>query len=51
MNPAVGDREIHGTKDGASAPDAIEVRGLKKHYGALEAVRGISFEVRRGEIF
>jgi ABC-2 type transport system ATP-binding protein len=30
---------------------AIDVRDLKKHYGALEAVRGISFEVQRGEIF
>jgi ABC-2 type transport system ATP-binding protein len=30
---------------------AIEVRGLFKRYGALEAVRGISFEVERGEIF
>ena len=30
---------------------AIEVRGLTKRYGKLEAVRGISFEVRPGEIF
>jgi ABC-2 type transport system ATP-binding protein len=30
---------------------AIEVRALRKRYGALEAVRGISFEVQRGEIF
>jgi ABC-2 type transport system ATP-binding protein len=30
---------------------AIEVRGLRKHYGDFEAVRGIEFEVRRGEIF
>ena len=37
---------------GANSPDvAIDVRGLKKNYGALEAVRGISFDVQRGEIF
>jgi ABC-2 type transport system ATP-binding protein len=31
--------------------NAIEVRDLRKSYGALEALRGISFEVRRGEVF
>src|SRR5919107_2006772 len=30
---------------------AIEVTGLRKRYGDLEAVRGISFTVRRGEVF
>jgi ABC-2 type transport system ATP-binding protein len=30
---------------------AISVRGLRKSYGALEAVRGIEFEVERGEVF
>ena len=30
---------------------AIAVRGLRKSYGALEAVRGIGFEVERGEVF
>jgi ABC-2 type transport system ATP-binding protein len=30
---------------------AIEVRGLRKRYGNLEAVRGIDFSVRRGEVF
>src|ERR1700744_5909276 len=29
----------------------ISVRGLHKRYGAIEAVRGIDLEVRRGEIF
>jgi ABC-2 type transport system ATP-binding protein len=29
----------------------IEVRGLRKTYGDFEAVRGIDFEVRRGEVF
>ena len=31
--------------------NAIAVRGLRKSYGALEAVRGIDFEVERGEVF
>jgi ABC-2 type transport system ATP-binding protein len=30
---------------------AIEVRGLRKTYGELEAVRGIDFAVKRGEVF
>ncbi len=29
----------------------VHVRGLEKHYGAVEAVRGIDFDVRHGEIF
>lgn len=35
---------------GESAP-VIEVRGLVKRYGDLTAVDGISFSVRRGEVF
>jgi ABC-2 type transport system ATP-binding protein len=30
---------------------AIAVRGLRKTYGDFEAVRGIDFEVQRGEVF
>ena len=30
---------------------AVEVRGLRKAYGPVEAVRGIDLTVRRGEIF
>jgi ABC-2 type transport system ATP-binding protein len=30
---------------------AISVRGLRKRYGALEAVAGVDLEVRRGEVF
>ncbi|MFL5863000.1 MAG: ATP-binding cassette domain-containing protein [Solirubrobacteraceae bacterium] len=39
----------------ANAPHAdelaIEVHELSKAYGEVEAVRGVSFEVRRGEVF
>jgi ABC-2 type transport system ATP-binding protein len=34
-----------------SSVAAIEVQGLRKSYGEREAVRGISFTVRRGEVF
>ena len=30
---------------------AIAVRGLRKSYGALEAVRGVDFEIEVGEVF
>ena len=36
--------------DTASQP-AIAVRDLRRSYGELQAVRGISFEVARGEVF
>jgi ABC-2 type transport system ATP-binding protein len=35
-----------------SAPEvAIRIRGLRKQYGSLEAVRGLDLDVRAGEIF
>jgi ABC-2 type transport system ATP-binding protein len=38
--------------DGAApAAPAIEVRQLRKSFGELEAVRGVSFEVAGGEVF
>ena len=51
MNAAATDLENLRVRDAAASGAAIDVRGLKKRYGALEAVRGISFEVQRGEIF
>jgi ABC-2 type transport system ATP-binding protein len=44
-----GDVAMIGAMSGA--PWAIEVDGLRKAYGAHEAVRGVSFRVRRGEVF
>ncbi|MGH3110934.1 MAG: ATP-binding cassette domain-containing protein [Gaiellaceae bacterium] len=32
-------------------PSAIVVRDLQKSYGGVEALRGVSFEVRAGEVF
>ena len=32
-------------------PPSVRVRDLTKRYGAVEAVRGVSFEVAQGEIF
>jgi len=31
--------------------NAVSVRGLRKSYGGTEAVRGIDFEIRTGEVF
>jgi ABC-2 type transport system ATP-binding protein len=51
MNTAATDLENLRARGVAPSGAAIDVRTLKKRYGALEAVRGISFEVHRGEIF
>jgi drug efflux transport system ATP-binding protein len=51
MNTSAMDREDLLARTAAPSGAAIDVRSLKKRYGALEAVRGISFEVQRGEIF
>src|ERR671924_1056154 len=34
-----------------STDTVIRVRDLRKHYGETRAVDGVSFEVRRGEVF
>ena len=34
-----------------SEKNAISVTGLRKKYGDFEAVKGIDFEVRTGEVF
>jgi ABC-2 type transport system ATP-binding protein len=50
MIAASPDRVVDNHQDGAEQR-AIDVRGLTKRYGALEAIRGISFDVHRSEIF
>jgi ABC-2 type transport system ATP-binding protein len=39
------------TPAGLDQPNALTVAGLHKSYGPVAAVRGVSFTVRRGEIF
>jgi ABC-2 type transport system ATP-binding protein len=36
---------------GPAAQPAVSVRGLRKSYGEVQAVKGVDFEVRPGEIF
>ncbi len=36
---------------GAAAETAVEVSSLSKRYGAIEAVRDVSFSIKRGEVF
>ncbi len=35
----------------ASSSAALDIRGIRKRYGALEALRAVSFEIQRGEFF
>src|SRR5665213_3130412 len=44
-------REDLLSNQAAPSGAAIDVRDLKKDYGATKAVRGISFDVQRGEIY
>ncbi|HET8979103.1 MAG TPA: ABC transporter ATP-binding protein [Solirubrobacteraceae bacterium] len=43
-------QSIDGDGDAATGA-AIDVRGLSKSYGEVQAVRDVSFAVRRGEVF
>jgi ABC-2 type transport system ATP-binding protein len=43
-------RPAAGTGDAAHAPIVV-ARDLEKSYGSVHAVRGVSFEVKRGEVF
>ena len=38
-------------RNGSDGVAAIEVRGLVKRFGEIEAVRGVEFEVAPGEVF
>jgi ABC-type multidrug transport system ATPase subunit len=45
--PALNVARVHGSGDGA----AISVSGLERRFGDFYAVKGLTFSVRRGEIF
>jgi ABC-2 type transport system ATP-binding protein len=51
MTNAATDREPLSANESSHPVAAIDVRDLRKRYGPLEAVRGINFQVERGEIF
>jgi ABC-2 type transport system ATP-binding protein len=51
MSIAITDRESQRTPTVGTPEAAISVRDLRKNYSTLQAVRGISLEVERGEIF
>jgi ABC-2 type transport system ATP-binding protein len=48
---SVGNSDVRRRAREVGTQPVISVRGLRKYYGELEAVRGIDLEVRRGEIF
>ena len=50
LDRAVPDRTAP-ERQALAEPRAIDVRGLSKRYGKLDAVRGITFEVGPGEMF
>jgi ABC-2 type transport system ATP-binding protein len=50
-SPAVENPAPLKTSPASGGTAAIEVRDLRKRYGDVEAVRGIDFGVRQGEIF
>src|SRR3954469_2134752 len=37
--------------DSAAVATVVSVRGLRKRYGELEALKGIDFDLRAGEVF
>jgi ABC-2 type transport system ATP-binding protein len=47
---AVPEREVVA-RQAVAVERTIDVRGLTKRYGKLEPIRGIEFEVNRGEMF
>jgi len=42
---------VHDATAPAGSSAAVSVRALRRGFGAVEAVRGVSFDVREGEVF
>ena len=38
-------------RPGGSNPTVVEAAGLCKNYGSVQALRGVSFEIKKGEVF
>ncbi|MEG6505999.1 ATP-binding cassette domain-containing protein [Nitratidesulfovibrio sp. 1201_IL3209] len=49
--PGLAASPVPDAPDAPDAPPVIEVRGLERRFGTFMAVKGASFDVRRGEIF
>ena len=41
---------LPGRLDGAALPPAVDLRGVHKRFGSVQAVRGVALTVRSGEI-
>jgi len=51
ISETLSTRPIPAGRPACGAEPVIAVRGLRKRYGGVEAVRGVDLEVHRGEIF
>jgi ABC-2 type transport system ATP-binding protein len=51
QRPGTASLPAAAARAGAEDEAVVQVRDLRKAFGAFQAVKGISFEVRRGEIF
>ena len=50
FRPQAGPLAFRGVSDEATPEVVIETRGLAKRFGEREALKGVSFEARRGEL-
>jgi ABC-2 type transport system ATP-binding protein len=50
VSPSAPQVVEHPRRDAAASAAAVRVRGLRKAYGSVDAVRGIDFVIRPGEI-
>ena len=45
------DTDRHGAQEGASAPPIVEIEDVRKTFGDVVALDGISLSIARGEMF
>ena len=41
---------LPGRRDGAVWPPAVDLRGVHKHFGSVQAVRGVTLAISSGEV-